>query len=109
MASRRKTSSRTISGSTISGSSAVVGGETILATVIKILSYNGNTSLSPREIADKGIEYRMLQVPRGRTQTYLSQLVQSSLYNSVLSVKPLVYRTSPGRYKVNNAGLNTHG
>lgn len=102
MASRRR------NGST-SGSSAVTGSGTILSTAIRVLSYSGNRGMSPREIAKVGVDYALLQVPRGRTQTYLNQLVQSAMYNSVLSDKPLVYRPSPGKYKASSAALKTYG
>lgn len=84
-------------------------GATIMSTTVLLLSSYGNKQpLSPSEVADFGIRTKLLQVPRGRTRQYLNQLVQSSMYNSVLSNDPLVRRTGHGKYKATSAGLSLY-
>jgi len=91
-------------------SSAVrLPGHTILDASIRIMALTGNNGKSPRQIADFGIEKNILRIPRGRTAGYLNQLVQSSLYNSVLSAEPQVYRTATGRYKAKNSAVKAFG
>ena len=102
MASRRKSNTGNAS------SAVLMQGHTILSTAIVIMGENSNEGLSPRQIAEYGVENSLLRVPRGRTASYLNQLVQSSLYNSVLSGEPLVYRTAHGNYKANRRGLRRY-
>lgn len=91
-------------------SSAVVFGGTIVETAVMILADNGNKPLSPKEIAEKGVEEGWLRVPRGRTRTYLSQLIQSSLYdNFAYAAKKFVSRPTSGKYKARKAALNQLG
>lgn len=52
---------------------------TILEACQKVLRASRKT-LAPADIARKGIEMLLFEVPRGRTFGYLSQLVQSTLY-----------------------------
>jgi hypothetical protein len=94
MASKRKTGTRT--------STAVVrGNQTILQTAVKVMLSSGNIALTPSEIAQIGVIKGVLRVPRGRTSGYLTQLLQSELYNNyAYSVNPVVDRVSWGMYEV---------
>lgn len=75
-------------------------GLNLMQVALRIIKDGGNQPLSPHEIAEIGKEKNLLRVPRGRTNGYLSQLIQSRLYNnSAYSDSPLVQRTSPGKYK----------
>ena len=38
-------------------------------------------SLSPSEIAEEGLALGYLKIPRGRTRSYLNQILQSTLHN----------------------------
>lgn len=81
------------------GSSAVISGDTILDTVTDILEMTEGPA-SPSEIAEIGLDEGLLRVPRGRTKSYLVQLLQSQLYNNAhYSTTPIVRRTTYGRYK----------
>lgn len=93
--------------STIRRSTAVTRpGQTILKTAVRIMAESGNVPLSPQEIADLGQFKGLLRVPRGRTENYLNQLIQSALYNNILySAKPSVQRLGRGRYKARKAAL----
>lgn len=80
-------------------SSAVVSKDTILETVRDILGMTDGPA-SPIEIAEIGLEEGLLRVPRGRTKSYLIQLLQSQLYNNAhYASMPIVRRTTYGRYK----------
>jgi hypothetical protein len=82
-------------------STALTSNGTLLDTAARIIKRNGNSPMSPAEIAVRGVAQGLLRVPRGRTRTYLSQLVQSTLYNeSAYGADPAVFRTSRGQYKV---------
>jgi len=84
------------------GSSAVTRSSemTIIDTAIRVLLELGNQPMTPAEIADIGKAKKLLRVPRGRTNGYLGQLIQSQLYNnSQYSEKPVVLRTGKGKYK----------
>ena len=72
------------------GSTAVtVKGLTVLQACRRVLRTHRSrgslartvSGLTPTEIARKGVEMSVFEVPRGRTFGYLSQLVQSTLYN----------------------------
>ena len=87
-------------------SSAVAKSGTILGTAVRIIKNSGNIPLAPREIADIGQYDGFLRVPRGRNEGYLGQLVQSVLYNNILSPDPIVFRTSYGKYKLRRAAFS---
>jgi len=74
--------------------------KTILETALTILSQTGNQAMSPQDIAAIGQATGLLRVPRGRTKTYLGQLLQSAMYGN-----PLVSRVGRGKYKARKNGL----
>lgn len=87
-----------------SSKAVILGDQTILEAVVDILRDEGNRAMSPSEIANVGVTYGYLQVPRGRTKSYLNQLIQSQLYNNfAYARKKFVTRTSPGKYKARKA------
>jgi len=73
---------------------------TILGTAVRIILGNGNRPLAPEDIAVRGVQTGSLRIPRGRTRGYLSQLLQSTLYDDAHYAKwPLVRRVATGLYK----------
>lgn len=92
MAKRKKAGFKT--------STAVVReNQTILETAVRIIGSSGNIAMTPSEIAQVGVMRGILRVPRGRTFGYVTQLLQSQLYNNyAYSVFPVVDRTSKGMY-----------
>lgn len=88
-------------------SSAVVRpGKTILDVATEIMKASDNAGLSPQEIAEVATLAKQMTLPRGRTSGYLSQLIQSMLYNNILyAAKPVVKRVGYARYKLTAAGL----
>jgi hypothetical protein len=89
MASRRSSTALTRSG------------KTILGTAVNILRAARNEPLSPRDIAEVGMEAGLMRIPRGRTTSYLSQIIQSTLYdNSEYSANPKVERVGRAQYRV---------
>lgn len=84
-------------------SSAVLKDMTILRTAAAILR-RARKPIGPSEVAERGKKVKLLKVPRGRTRAYLSQLIQSVLYNdSHYRRKPVVARPKIGQYKVRKA------
>ena len=80
-------------------SSAVLKNATILRVATMILR-RARRPIGPSEVAERGKKSKLLRVPRGRTRGYLSQLVQSILYNdSHYRRHPLVSRPRIGQYK----------
>jgi len=80
-------------------SSAVLTNMTILGTAARILR-KAKKPIGPSEIAERGKRDNLFKVPRGRTRGYLSQLVQSVLYNDAHYRKhPKVARPRIGKYK----------
>lgn len=80
-------------------SPAVARGDTIIGAATKIIRKNRG-AMSPSEVAAAGLKSGALMVPRGRTKSYLNQLLQSSLYNNAnYSPNPVVARTSRGSYR----------
>lgn len=80
-------------------SSAVLKNSTILRVATTILR-RARHPIGPSEIAERGKRSKLLRVPRGRTRGYLSQLLQSVLYNdSHYRRHPLVSRPRIGKYK----------
>lgn len=87
-------------------SSAVTRRQTILETAVEIIASSGNEPMAPVEIAEEAISRGLMRIPRGRTHGYLSQLLQSTLYdNAHYAHKPSVYRTTYGRYKARRNAL----
>lgn len=81
-------------------SSSVLKDMTILRTAAAILK-RARKPIGPSEIAERGKRVKLLRVPRGRTRAYLSQLIQSVLYNdSHYRRKPIVARPRIGLYRV---------
>jgi hypothetical protein len=73
---------------------------TLLATAARIIRSNGNSPMSPSEIASRGVTGGLLRVPRGRTSGYLAQLLQSAMYNeSAYGSRPSVVRHGRGLYR----------
>lgn len=92
-----------------SESSAVRRGSTIVDTAVAILAARG-ASLGPSEIAEFGLRGGLLRVPRGRTRSYLTQLLQSALHNDAeYASEPRVYRPADGKYRVRKQTLREIG
>jgi hypothetical protein len=81
-------------------SSSVPGKSTILQVAVKIL-VRKKRAMSPREISDEALKRGLLTLPRFRTRSYLTQLVQSTLHRDVeYSSSPILYRPVKGKYDV---------
>lgn len=75
-------------------------GFTILDAVEEILDFSDGP-LGPKEIAERGIEVGLFQVPRFRTKSYLTQIIQSSLHdNAAYSPWPRFRRPKKGKYSL---------
>ena len=97
MASKR---TRTVKRQEVRTSTAVtVPGRTIIETALRILK-KSDVPLSPAEVAERGVKMDILRIPRGRTRNYLTQLIQSELYNnSEYAPCPIVYHVDTGQYE----------
>ena len=82
------------------GSTAVrAKNQRILDIAVRILKAEG--PLTPTFISEIALEKGLMMRPRGRTRGYLTQLIQSVLYNnSEYSQAPDVYRPCVGEYDV---------
>jgi hypothetical protein len=88
-------------------STAVVRkGNTILETAVQVIKIVGNKPMAPKDVAEIGLDLGLFRVPRGRTRSYLTQLVQSELFNNLSRAeRPLVQRPRLGYYKLRNRAL----
>jgi hypothetical protein len=83
-------------------------GKTILDTAIGVLSENGNRLMGPKMIAETGISYGVIRVPRGRTRGYVYQILQSVMHDNFRYAKsPSISRPFKGRYRVRKAALRS--
>jgi hypothetical protein len=75
---------------------------TIISTAATIIG-RAKKPLSPEQVALAGLKKRLLRIPRGRTRSYLVQLLQSMLWNNAFRSKhratKLVTRPRPGSYR----------
>ena len=60
-------------------STAVVYGGTLVQVAREVLQI-ARKPLAPKQIAQLGVRFGLLRVPRGRTRGYLTQLIQSAMY-----------------------------
>ena len=81
------------------GSTAVANRRlTVLQACHRVLKTNKNEPLSPSDIAKKGLAMSLFEVPRGRTPGYLSQIIQSTLYNEAHYTRCSTMSNYCGRY-----------
>lgn len=81
-------------------SRSVLINSTIAAAAARIIR-RARKPLGPAEIASRGKRTGLLRVPRGRTRGYLTQLLQSALYQNAFYVdrpSSIVRRIRHGKY-----------
>ena len=61
-------------------------------------------SLGPTEIAEAGVRRGLLRVQRGRTKSYLAQLIQSTLQADATKRGGKVFRPRTGKYRARVTG-----